>query len=265
MGTRASYEPGTFSWVDLATTDPDGAKGFYGELFGWVANDAPVGDGRVYTMLSLGEDSVAALYEMMDGQRESGMPPSWLSYVTVADADDAAARAHELGGTVHMAPFEVMEAGRMAVVGDPTGAVFAVWEPREAIGATRVNDIGCLTWNELATADPEAARAFYAGLFGWDFEAMDTGDAPGYWIVAHSGAASGRGGGIREQGPQEAGVPPHWLPYFTVGSPDAAAETAEARGGGVLAQPMDLPAGRIAVLRDPAGAVFGVFAGDVDD
>ena len=143
----------------------------------------------------------------------------------------------------------------MAVVVDPTGAMFGVWEPGESIGATLVNDPGCLTWNELATNDAAAAQAFYEQVFGWNIEPMDTGGGPPYWMIGHDGAAAGRNGGMRELAPEqaEAGVPPHWMPYFTVESTDAAVEKVGSSGGQTMFGPMDLPAGRIALLRGSAG------------
>src|SRR5215207_2643365 len=120
MGKRTSYEPGTFSWVELATPDPGAAKEFYATLFGWDSEDAPVPGDGVYTTLRLGGSRVAALQEQPQGQRDAGIPPYWFSYVTVGSADDAAARAHELGAVIHIEPFDVMDAGRMAVIADPT-------------------------------------------------------------------------------------------------------------------------------------------------
>src|SRR3954464_15076286 len=134
MGERTEYAPGTFSWADLTTTDADGAKAFYTALFGWDAEDTPIPDGGVYTMLSKGGKAVGALSAGREGQ-----PAAWNTYVTVASADDSAEAAAGQGGTVAMAPFDVMDVGRMAVVQDPTGAFFAVWEPRANIGAGVVN------------------------------------------------------------------------------------------------------------------------------
>jgi uncharacterized protein len=270
MGKRTSYEPGTFSWVELSTTDPDGAKAFYGELFGWQAEDTPIpadAGGGVYTMLKLDGESVAALYEQMKDQREAGIPPNWFSYVTVADADAAAARAKELGGTVHAGPFDVMTQGRMAVIADPQGATFGVWQARDSIGATLVNDPGCLTSNELSTSDPARASEFYSALFGWRFNEQDTQGGPPYWTIEHDGAVRGANGGMHELAPQqrEAGIPPHWMPYFTVASVDDAIATTKEAGGTLLAGPIDIPPGRIAGLGDPQGAVFGIFEGEVDD
>ena len=268
MGKRTSYEPGTFSWVELSTTDPDAAKGFYGELFGWEAEDNPVPGGGVYSMMRLGGESVAAITGQQQQQRDAGVPPHWFSYVTVAGADDAAAAAREAGGSIHAGPFDVMESGRMAVVGDPTGAMFGVWEPRESIGATLVNDPGCLTANELSTNDVAAAIRFYEQVFGWKIEPIDTAGAPPYWMIGHDGAAQGRNGGMRELAPDqlEAGAVPHWMPYFTASSADDAIATTTGGGGKLAFGPLDLPTGaRIAVLTDPQGAYFAIFEGEVDD
>jgi predicted enzyme related to lactoylglutathione lyase len=270
VGKRTSYEPGTFSWIELSTTDTDGAKQFYGKLFGWEPEDNPIpaeAGGGVYTMLRLNGETVAALYEQMKDQRDAGIPPNWFSYITVGDADAASARAKELGGSIHAGPFDVMTQGRMAVIADPTGAVFGIWQARDSIGATLVNDPGCLTMNELSTNDVDAAARFYGDLFGWNVEALDTHGGPPYWAIRHQGAAGGLNGGMRELAPEQsaAGVPPHWMPYFTVASLDEAIATAADGGGSAVAGPIDIPAGRFAVLQDPQRAFFAIFEGEVDD
>jgi predicted enzyme related to lactoylglutathione lyase len=262
MGERTSHPPGTFSWVDLSTSDPAGAKGFYGELFGWEFDDQPVGDGIVYTMCRLDGGEVCALSEQQDQERSMGIPPHWNNYVTVDDVDARTAQASGLGGTVMAEPFDVLEAGRMSVVADPAAAVFSMWQPRNSIGATVVNVPGALTWNELATRDTEGAKRFYRGLFGWRLQDMDTGGGPAYAII-YNGERSN--GGIREQSEAEAGIPPHWLPYFAVETADAAVARAGELGGTVLMQPTTVPAGRFAAIADPQGAVFAVFEGEFDD
>lgn len=269
MGKRAHYEPGTFSWIELATTDLEGAKDFYGRLFGWQADDRPIPEeagGGTYTMAMLDGDEVAGLSEQQAGQREAGVPPNWFSYITVTDADASAAKAQEFGGSVHAGPFDVMASGRMAVVADPTGAMFGLWQAGDSIGATRVNDPGCLTSNELSTNNVALAAEFYGQLFGWQVTEMDTQGGPRYWAIAHHGAANGRNGGMRELGPEQAGVPPYWMPYFTVTDADATIASAKAASGAVHAGPMTIPSGaRLAVLGDPQGATFAIFEGEVDD
>lgn len=265
MGKRTRYEPGTFSWAELSTTDPAGAKDFYGALFGWDADDQELPQGGVYSMMRIGGEAVAAIQRKPEFQEN--LPPYWFNYITVADADAAAAKVKEAGGSVHVDPFDVLEAGRMAVVMDPTGASFGIWEARDQIGATLVNDPGCLTWNELATNDLAEAKAFYEALFGWEVQQLDTGGGPPYWMVGHGGAAGGRNGGMRELAPEqvEAGIPPHWMAYFTVESVDDALSTAGEAGGTTVFGPMDIPERRFAVIQDPQGAVFGIYQGEVDD
>jgi predicted enzyme related to lactoylglutathione lyase len=269
MGKRRSYEPGTFSWIELATTDPADARRFYGELFSWQGQDNEIpGGGGIYTMARLDGDDVAGITAQPEQQRAAGIPPNWFSYVTVASADDAAARAEELGGTVHAGPFDVGESGRMAVIADPTGAMFGIWEARESIGATRVNDAGCLTANELSTTDVPAATRFYEALFGWRIEEVDTQGGPRYWMIGHDGAAQGRNGGLRELSAEqlEHGASPHWMPYFTVESAEDASNTASEAGGNVIVPPFLIPTGaKLAVLTDPQGAYFAIFEGEVDD
>lgn len=259
MGERTEHRPGTFSWVDLSTTDPDGAKTFYTGLFGWRTSDDPIPGGGVYTMCRLGGKSVAGMSAQQDQEREQGIPPHWNNYVTVASADDTATQASELGAHVLAGPFDVMDVGRMAVIADPTGAALCVWEPRKNIGAERVNEPGCLTWNDLNTNDAETARDFYGALFGWEFEKAPT-DQVDYWIIKNGDRSNG---GVMQV--QQQGMPSVWFPYFAVEDVDAAKEQAESAGASTLAPPMDVPAGRFAVLRDPQGAAFAVFNGEFDD
>ena len=254
MGTRTEHAPGTFSWVDLTTSDGAGAKEFYGGLFGWEFEDNELpGDGGIYAICTVGGDPVAAISPATDQ-----FPPHWNNYVTVASADEAAAKAKELGANLIEEPFDVMDAGRMALFQDPTGAALCIWEPGEAIGAGRVNDPGCLTWNELHTPDPAKALEFFGGLFGWSAEEMETGEGDPTYTVIRNGDRS-NGGVIDAQ----EGEPPSWIPYFTVESRDRAVATTKEAGGQELFQ-MDM-VGKIAILTDPQGAVFAVFEGEVDD
>lgn len=264
MGKRTGYEPGTFCWVELSTTDPAAAKSFYGDLFGWSAEDSEVPDGGIYTTLTLGGERVGALQQKPEQQE--ALPPYWFNYISVASADDAAAAAKDAGGSVHMDPFDVMDAGRMTVVMDPTGAAFGVWEPKEHFGASLVNAPGAVSWNELATNDPAAAQEFYSAVFGWGFETVDTGpDGVAYWTITHEGAAAGQNGGLRELTEPEQGVPPHWAAYFGVESTDDSLAKAEELGGRMVVPAMDVPAGRFAGVADPQGAIFLLFQGDFDD
>src|SRR3712207_2240174 len=257
MGTRTSYTPGTFSWVDLATTDAAAAKSFYSGVFGWEMEDTDAGGGAVYTMCRLDGDAVAGLYEMPEAMRTTGVPPNWTSYVTVDDADAAAARVAAAGGDVVDPAFDVLDVGRMAVLADPQGAVLAVWQPRTRIGAERVNDVGCLCMNELATPDMEAARAFYERLFGWTTDgAAGTPESPS--MVFNGDNINAAFFGARN------GTPPHWRPCFTVESTEQAVDRVRELGGQMLQAPVDIGHGSIAMVRDPQGALFTLFAGETD-
>ncbi len=253
MGERESYAPGTFCWADLGTTDADAAKAFYTAVFGWEAVDAPAGEAGVYTTFKLDGSDVAALYELGEQERGS-LQPHWSSYVAVADTDALAARVRELGGEVLAEPFDVMQAGRMAVIKDPTGALLHLWQPREQQGAARVNDPGYMVWNELASPDPARARDFYGELLGWTVEPEESG----YGVIKLDGTVNG---GMR---PLQDGEPTHWLVYFTVESCDDAIDAVREGGGSLITGPHATAAGRVAAVADPQGAPFALYQGDVD-
>ncbi len=255
MGERSGHKPGTFSWVDLGTTDAESAKSFYGELFGWELTDEPIGGGNTYTTARIDGRVVCALYQR---PVEAG-PPAWLSYITVESAEETALRAGELGGSIIQPSFDVMEVGRMALLADPTRAMFAIWQPRSGGGAELVNDPGSLCLNQLNTGDPEAARAFYTKLFGWSIE--DSSSEKGeYWGIYNDGTLNG---GMMPL-PPGAEMPPHWLAYFTTLDLDDSVSRVSTLGGGTVVEPMAIESGRIAVVHDPQGAVFALFEGEVD-
>lgn len=261
MGERKSYEPGTFCWVDLATTDPEGAKAFYGELFGWDAEDMPVDETMTYTMVSLDGDYVCGIYAMPPDQRGQGTAPNWLSHVSVESADDTAETASELGGEIMAEPFDVFDSGRMALIMDPLGAVLSIWQPQEHIGAGRVNDVGCLGWNELNTREPEKASGFYSGLFGWRMEEMKESGELVYAVIKNGERSNG---GIMPVADQRGDSPSYWLPYFIVRSCDVSAARVRELGGTVLVEPFEPGEGRISILGDPQGAVFAIFEGETE-
>jgi predicted enzyme related to lactoylglutathione lyase len=175
----------------------------------------------------------------------------------VESADDAASRAGELGATVHAPPFDVMEAGRMAVIQDPQGAFFMVWQPRQSIGAGLVNGPGALSWNELQSPDIDASSTFYSQLFGWTSEPFEGSPQP-YLVIRNAGRTNG---GIREG---EQGVPPNWLVYFGAEDIDTTLARVDGLGGTKVVGPIELPMAKIAVVQDPQGAVFALYAGQFE-
>lgn len=257
MGKRENYEPGTFCWLDLSTNDLDGAKTFYGAFFGWEFEDNEIPGGGIYTMCQFQGDEVAAIVQ------QDQQPGHWNHYVSVENADETAAKAKQLGARVFEEPFNVMESGRMAVFADPSGAVLCVWEPRDHIGAGRVNDVGCMAWNEIQTREPEKTANFYSTLFDWETDQIEEDGQTVYVTIKNQ--SGWMNGGIMPMTGQHGDAPSYWLPYFTVASCDEAAETAKRLGGALLAGPMEPGAGRIAVLSDPQGAAFAVFEGETDE
>jgi predicted enzyme related to lactoylglutathione lyase len=254
MTVIETYAPGTFCWADLGTPDAAAAKRFYTGLFGWRFEDRPMGPDATYTMFSLQGKSVAALYQQEPQQ--PGMPPHWLSYISVDSAADVAHRTRELGGTVLMEAFDVLDVGRMALIQDPSGGVVALWEPRRHIGAGVVGEPNTLCWHELATTDVAGAGQFFGELFGWQREVQQLGAVAYTMFTRDEGSAAG---GMMQIGPDWGPVPPHWLIYFAVADCEASAERARELGASVKVPPSDIPGiGRFAVLEDPQGAAFAI-------
>jgi uncharacterized protein len=242
---------GNFCWTDLGTTDAEAAKRFYTAIFGWTYNDMPMGEGQgVYSMCELNGMQVGALSEHTAGQ-----PPRWTTYVAVENADASAAKVKELGGNVLMEPFDVFDAGRMAVVQDPTGAALCAWQPVTHRGYQLAGEPGSVVWNELNTRDMAKATEFYSAWLGWSAKAHE---GPMAYTEFQNGGQSVAG--MMAIQPQWGDVPPHWLVYFGTEDVDATLAKVTANGGKTLAGPMDIPSGgRFAVLMDPQGAVFAVY------
>jgi predicted enzyme related to lactoylglutathione lyase len=244
MPDYTHHEPGTFCWIELSTSDEAGAKKFYAALFGWSWNDIPMGEHGTYVIFQLGGKDVAAMYE----NKQGGPPPHWASYVAAVSADESAAKAKSLGANVIMEPFDVFDAGRMAVLQDRQGAALAIWQPGRNIGVGVRNEVNSLCWNELITSDIGSAKDFYTQLFGWTAK-TDAGEVPyTEWRLNEQGV----GGGMQMEG-----VPPSWLPYFAVDDCEKTVETAKANGATIIVPPKDIPkVGRFSLMQDPQGAHF---------
>jgi predicted enzyme related to lactoylglutathione lyase len=250
------HPPGEFCWIELHTTDQDAAKKFYTGLFGWAVNDSPMGPAGVYTIFRIGGRDVAAGCSLYPDQIKQGVPAHWMIYIAVENADQAAAKASSLGGKVIQPAFDVMEAGRMAIVQDPTGAVFCAWQAKANTGLGITGDPGTFCWADLSTSDPERAKQFYSGLFGWEIVTGDK-DTSGYLHIKNAGKFIG---GIPPAKMRDPRAKPHWLTYFYVADVDAATKKAEGLGAKTYIAPMTIEgAGRMSVLADPQGAVFSLF------
>ena len=255
MGTT-----GKFNWADLSTTDREAAKVFYGGLFGWTGDDQPAGESQVYTMFSKDGKLVGGGGEPPP---EQPMPPAWTAYITVDDVDDTAARVSGSGGMTLMPPLDVMDAGRMAIFTDPTGAPFAVWQDGESTGAELFNEPGSLSWVELGTGDIATATKFYKDVFGWGSETAPMGDSGEYTLFTQGEEQVA--GGYDKTGLVPDEVPPSWMVYFQVDDIDATVAKASELGAQQVGDVQDVEmAGRFAIITDPQGATFGAIEPPTD-
>jgi uncharacterized protein len=272
MGEQDRYIAGVPCWVDTTQPDPERAVDFYRALFGWDFEDTmpPGSEGRYYAARLPGGD-VAAVSSPADGAANGA---TWNTYVWVEDADETAARVRGAGGSVLMEPFDIGDAGRMAVFADPEGAVFSVWQAGRHRGASVVNEAGSLNFNVLSTRDPDAAAAFYGAVFGW--ELLGVGDGTMWALPGYGDFLERRSPGLRERmagmgAPErfedvvasvqripddQPGVPAHWGVTFAVDDADAVAAKASELGGRVIVAPLDAPWTRMTVITDPQGATF---------
>jgi predicted enzyme related to lactoylglutathione lyase len=249
--TAPTYALGTPLWIDHASPDVQAAARFYGQLFGWQAEDLGEQAGH-YHMFRQDGKAVAATSPLMNDSQ----PTVWTTYVSTDNAAETLKKAAAAGGTVLLEPMVVMDQGTMAVFADPTGAAISLWQPAVMTGADLVNTPVSLTWNELQTRDMNKAKDFYPKVFPWGVKAnaMPQGGEYVEWQVNGRSIA----GGMQMSNEMPAAVPAHWLVYFSVADTDATAKRAQELGGKVMAPPMDIPQGRMAVLTDPWGASFGV-------
>ncbi|MGA9316293.1 MAG: VOC family protein [Solirubrobacteraceae bacterium] len=273
MPERDGYLPGVPCWVDTSQPDPEAAVAFYSGLFGWDFKDAmPPGSAGKYFIASLRGGSVAAV-----GSQPEDAPPTamWNTYVWVENADEAVAKARDAGGRVVADAFDVFDAGRMAVLTDPEGAAFCVWQAKQHKGAQIVNEPGSLNFNGLNTRDAQGAQSFYGSLFGWEALGLDGGvqmwRLPGYGAfleksdpglrerMAQSGAPKGFEDVVATLNPiadDQPDTPAHWSVTFAVDDADAMAAKAGELGGRVIVAPFDAPWVRMTVISDPQGATF---------
>jgi predicted enzyme related to lactoylglutathione lyase len=267
MSERNGYEHGVPCWVAAVSHEPERAAGFYAGLFGWeTTSSKPADAGSEIFICKLRGRDVAAVVSPAPGAPD---PPTaaWGTYVWVQSADAAAAAAADAGGSIVGAPFDSADGGRMAILSDPAGAVFGVWQPGAHRGAELVNEPGAWAMSRLNTRDPEGAKVFYGAIFGWKFDTFEAGEMevtlwrlPGYVGGEPQQPVPRDVVGVMtpmgDRFPDEA--TPHWSVDFWVHDVDAAAARAAELGGTVLAAPFDSPVGRTAVLADPLGAMLSV-------
>ena len=246
--TETKFAPGLPCWADISPTDMDAARAFYAAVLGWDIPPGNEGFGG-YTTASVG-DAGAAGFMPSDGSA----PTAWTLYFASADADETSAAIVDNGGTVLVPTMQVGDFGSMVIAADPCGAVFGVWQADTMIGFEVVGAPGGFAWCDLRSSDPDAARDFYAAVFGYSYTPMEMA-GPAYATFA-LGADGAPAGGIGDMMGAPDGVPSHWLVYFAVDDAGEAAAQAGELGGAVLTEPFDSPFGRMAPMTDPFGATF---------
>ena len=273
MPERDGYIPGVPCWIDTSQPDPAAAAEFYGSLFGWELEDVmPPEAGSHYFMARIRGLDVGAVGSIPEGAPQVA---TWNTYISVDSADETASKVRAAGGGVVMEPFDVMDAGRMAVFTDPEGAMFMVWQADRNKGSQVVNEHGTNNFNTLNTRDLEGAKAFYGAVFGW--ETLDLGGGglmwtlPGYGDhleeknpglkkgMEEMGAPKGFADVVASMNPipeDQPDTPPHWSLTFAVDDADAIAAKAQDLGGKVITPPFDAPWVRMGVIADPQGATF---------
>ena len=250
MPTRSDPWPtGTPCWVDLGAPDVAASTAFYGAVLGWSFVDTGEEFGH-YNICQVNGLAAAAIGPKQDPNQ----PTAWTVYLASDNADATAASITANGGMLLAEPFDIPGTGRMTVAADPAGAAFGVWQSGGMIGAEIYNDAGALAWTDARLTDPDAARAFYSAVFGYQYQAMP--GAPGHYTTFHLDEAPI--GGIGGMMDPAAGLPSHWLAYFAVADADAAVTAAIDGGGTLQGDPMNSPFGRMAFLTDPDGAVFAL-------
>ena len=249
----AKYENGCPAWIDLGSPDSDASAAFYGALFGWTATEAgPVEETGGYRMFLKDGKMVAGL-----GPGGEGQPVYWNTYLSADDVDKSTQLAKANGATVIVEPMDVMDAGRMAILADPSGAIVSLWQAGQHEGAELVNVPGTFSWSELLTRDVEGAKRFYREAFGIQSTEFPMGDGPPYTVIEVGGRGVGGIMGLGDQYPPE--LPNCWLTYFAVDDADATVKQATALGGSVMSEPFDVPTvGRIAWLLGPHGELFAI-------
>lgn len=244
-------------WLDLSASDPEAARNFYSKVFGWKVEVNPDPQYGGYGMAKLDGKDVAGI----GGKQDPAGPSAWMVYMGSGDADETAKKVSAAGGKVIAPPFEVGPQGRMAVIQDPSGAFFGLWEPKlmKGAGVTRVEN--AFSWAELSARDIQKATPFYQKVFGWSIKSNDMGaDQPPYLEFQVKGESVGGGMEMNPMVPKE--VPSYWMPYFGAKDVDKTHKKALDAGATEMLPPQDFPGGRFSIVSDPEGATFGIMKSD---
>lgn len=251
MTEKSGYAQGEPSWADISSDDVAGTRTFYATVLGWQGDDVPMEDAGGYGMFSLDGRLVGGY-----GPAQ-GAPTHWNVYFATDDLDATIEAVRNAGGDVVTGPIDIYSSGRVAVLRDPTGATFSLWQAGEHKGAQVMDEPGALTWVELSTSDVEGAKRFYGEVFGWGEETSEAGGPMPYTEFKQGGRSVA---GMMALSPDmPAGTPPFWMPYFQPADIEKTVGEAAALGATVMVPPSPIPGGTFAIVVDPQGAAFGLF------
>jgi hypothetical protein len=252
MAVRTGYEHGQFCWIDLVARDMAEARKFYLDLFGWESVDVDTQGGPPYAHFYLQGKNVAGVGQMNEQMLSKELPANWNSYINVNDIEAVCNKTVELGGRVTVPVMQILEAGRLAFIEDPTGAQVGLWEKGDHFGAELMQDYHSCSWNELLTRDLEAARDFYGRLFDWEFADFPSAMSK-YYVISQQGEENS---GMMQMDERWGEMASRWLIYFAVQSVDLTVDQVRQLGGFVQVHPFDIPEGRFAMVSDEQGALF---------
>ena len=258
MPTRETTPIGAPCWVDLMTSDTERSREFYGQLFGWEAQEPTEEYGGYFTFTKNG----AGVAGCMPAQPDMGMPDVWSVYLTTDDAEKTSEAVAANGGQVHVEAMAVGDLGTMAVVADPGGAAIGMWQPGSFAGLGVVGETGAPSWFELHTRDYQEAVDFYRDVFRW--ETQVNGDTPEFRYTVQVVGDDQHAGIMDASAFLPEGVPNHWSVYFGVDDTDAALAKIVELGGSVRQPAEDTPYGRLAVAVDATGAQFKLIGPNTD-
>ena len=263
MPTVSQTSFGRFCWIDLATTDPEAAREFYGVLMGWKFDNMYEEGHLVYTMMLLDGKNVAGMGQLQPQQVEAGMPPVWSSYVCVEDARKSVAECESLGAQALAGPMDIFDSGVLATMVDPCGAVFSMWQPKAHKGFQVMMEPSSFVWVERYAHNPTEDAEFYKAAFGWGLDEDPNPNNPGYYMFNQEVREGGEEweryvAGLLQIRPDMGPVPPHWNVYFQVADVDASLAKALELGGEQLHPIVEIPMGRLVGIKDPQGAVLTI-------
>ena len=254
MPSRDLAPIGSPCWTDLWTSDVEGSRKFYSDLFGWQAQEPSPEFGGYFMFTSNGVPVAGAMGAMGD------MPANdtWKVYLATDDLARTVEAAASAGGQIVFPPVEVADLGIQSVLVDPTGADLGAWQPGTFPGFTVLNEHGAPSWFELLTRDYAGAVEFYRSVFRWETNTVGDSDEFRYSVMRDPSGEGELAGIMDAKAFLPEGVASHWSVYWEVDDVDASLSKVKALGGSVVTEARDTPYGRLATAADPAGAQFSL-------